>query len=286
MSLRLNKLIPYIFVAPNVLVVLIFAIYPLISNFFVSFTIGPEGTPTFVGFDNYITMAEDKAFWTAAKNTFYYSALLVIPTVILSLILAIGLNRNIPFRNTLRAVYLLPHLLSWAVIGLIWRWMYSSNNGILNSILTDLGLPTSRWILDPDLTIPSLALTGIWAGVGYYMIIYLAGLQGISGTYYEAAKIDGANRWQQFWYITLPALKPITVLIINLSVISSFRVFEQVYVMTGGGPGRASFVLVLYIYIKGLQENSMGYAAALSVVLFGVLILLTLLLNRLIKDND
>lgn len=286
MNLRLNRLAPYVFVTPNVLVVVIFAIYPLLSNLMMSFTDGPMGTPTFVGFDNYFRMAEDQAFWIAAKNTVFYSFLLVVPTVVLSLLLAIGLNRKMPLRNTMRAIYLLPHLLSWAVIGLIWRWLYSSNHGILNTLLESIGLPPSRWILDPELTIPCLALTGIWAGVGYYMMIYLAGLQGISGTYYEAAKIDGANRVQQFWHITVPQLRPITMLIVNLSVLSSFRVFEQVYVMTGGGPGRASFTLVLYIFIKGLQESSLGYAAALSVVLFAILIALTLLLKRLFNDND
>lgn len=283
---KANRIAPYLFVLPNILVVLLFAIYPLVANFITSFTDGSVGNATFVGFDNYYNAAHDPSFWISLKNTLYYTVLLVPPTILLSLLIAIGLNRAIPMKNTIRAIYLLPYLLSWSVIGLIWRWIFSSNYGILNNILANFGLPPLRWILDPNLTIPSLALVGIWAGVGYYMMIYLAGLQGISGVYYEAAKIDGANKWQQFIHITIPQLKPITTLIIILSVTSSFRVFEQIYVMTGGGPGRASFVLVLYIFIKGFNEFSPGYAAALSVILFLILLLVTLLQHKLMNSDD
>lgn len=286
MSNRLNRIAPYVFVLPNILVVLLFAIYPLAANFVLSFTDGSFGTTTFIGFDNYIAVARDESFWTSLKNTLYYTLLLVPPTIVLSLVIAVGLNRAMPFKNTIRAAYLLPYLLSWSVIGLIWRWIFSSNYGILNNYLAAFGLPPLRWILDPDLTIPSLALVGVWAGVGYYMMIYLAGLQGISGVYYEAAKIDGANKWQQFIYITVPSLKPITTLVIILSVTASFRVFEQIYVMTGGGPGRASFVLVLYIFIKGFEEFSPGYAAALSVILFLIILSITLLQQRLLNKED
>ncbi|GGG03455.1 carbohydrate ABC transporter permease [Paenibacillus abyssi] len=286
MNSRFNRIAPYVFVLPNILVVVLFAIYPLIANFVLSFTEGSFEETTFVGFDNYILAFKDESFWISLRNTLYYTLLLVPPTIVLSLVIAVGLNRAMPLKNTIRAVYLLPYLLSWSVIGLIWRWIYSSNYGILNNLLASVGLPPLRWILDPNLTIPSLAFVGIWAGVGYYMMIYLAGLQGISGTYYEAAKIDGANKWQQFIYITVPSLRPITTLIVILAVTSSFRVFEQIYVMTGGGPGRASFVLVLYIFIKGFNEFSIGYAAALSVILFLILLVITILQQKLLNRDE
>jgi ABC-type sugar transport system permease subunit len=286
MNSRANRMAPYLFVLPNILLVLLFAIYPLVANFILSFTDGSTSTTTFVGFDNYYNAMHDPSLWISLRNTLYYTLLLVPPTIVLSLVIAIGLNRAMPLKNTIRAVYLLPYLLSWSVIGLIWRWIFSSNYGILNNMLVSIGLPPLRWILDPNLTIPSLALVGIWAGVGYYMMIYLAGLQGISGVYYEAAKIDGANKWQQFVHITVPQLKPITTLIIILAVTSSFRVFEQIYVMTGGGPGRASFVLVLYIFIKGFNEFSPGYAATLSVILFIILLFVTLIQHKLLNRDD
>lgn len=286
MRTKKERFIPYLFVLPNVIIVVVFAIYPLIANFFMSFTDGPIGVPNFIGFDNYVEMWNDKSFRISLANTLYYSLLLSVPTVIISLALAVGLNRVILLKSTLRAVYLLPHLFSWVVIGLIWKWMYSSNYGILNNILESIGLPSLRWILDPKMTMPCLALTGIWAGVGYYMVIFLTGLQSVPSSLYEAAQIDGANRKQQFWHITVPALRPIIILVVNLVVIASFRVFDQIYVMTGGGPGRSSFVMVLYIYIKGMQEGELGYASALSVVFFLVLFLLTLLLKRLMSDKE
>ncbi|MGI6726859.1 MAG: carbohydrate ABC transporter permease [Christensenellales bacterium] len=278
---RKTKLVPYLFIFPNVLIVVLFAIYPLLANLVMSFTTGAIGVSQFNWFDHYLIMLNDRYFRIALLNTLYFVFLMTLPTVFLSLVLAIGLNRIRLMKSTLRAIYLLPHLFSWVVVGLIWRWMYSSNNGILNSILMSLDFRTSRWILDPKLTLPCLALTGIWAGVGYYAVIFLAGLQSVPSGLYEAAKIDGANSFQQFRFITVPALRPIIILVVNLVVISSFRVFDQIFVMTGGGPGRASFVMVLYIYIKGMQEGNLGYASALSVVFFLVLLLVTVILRKL-----
>lgn len=281
-----KRWIPYVFILPNVLIVLAFAVYPLVSNFLMSFTDGPIGTVNFIGFKNYIQIWNDRSFKKALLNTLYYTFLMSVPTLILSLLLAVGLNSVKRFKSVLRAVYLLPHLFSWVVIGLIWKWIYSSNYGIINSILAKFGSGPMKFLLDPDMTLPCLAITGIWAGVGYYMVIFLAGLQSISSTYYEASQIDGANRIQQFWYITIPSLRPIIIIVVNLVIIASFRVFDQIYIMTGGGPGRASFVMVLYIYIKGMQEGKMGYASALSVVFFIILLALTLLIRKIIPDSD
>lgn len=277
------RLAPYLFIAPNILVVLLFAIYPLVQNVLTSLT---DGQGSFVGLDNYATMTSDEGFMSSVRNTLFYTILVVPVTVALSLLVALGLNRVMPLKRTIRAAFLLPYLLSWSVSGLVWRQMFSTDNGIINSILSALGLPTSGWLLDPNMTIVSLSMVGVWAGLGYYMMIYLAGLQSVPTSLYEAARLDGANRVQQFRYVTLPALRPITSLVLILSIISSFRVFEQIFVMTGGGPGRASFVLVLYVYIKAFTEFSLGYAAALATVLFLALLVITVALQKLLKSDD
>jgi multiple sugar transport system permease protein len=279
-----SRVAPYVFVLPNVLLVLVFAIYPLLSNVGLSFT--GRNLDDFVGLENYRRMVDDRAFAEALKNTLYYTVLLVPPTVVLSLAAAVAMNRKVPFQKTIRAAFLLPYLISWSVVGLIWRLMFSSDSGILNRMLRSVGLPQVDWLLDPQMVIPSLALVGIWAGVGYYMVIYIAALQGIPSVLYEAAKIDGASTWEQFRFITLPALRPITSMISILALIASFRVFEQIYVMTGGGPGRSSFVLVLYIFIQAFSEFSISYAATIAVVLFASLLALTALLRRITRDED
>ena len=286
MSVRKRKLIPYLLIAPNILIVVLFAIYPLIANLFTSFTDGSFGMTNFIGFDNYVRLFQDRSFSPSLINTLWYSLYLSVPTLVLSLLLAVGLNSVIHLKSTLRSSYLLPHLFSWVVIGLIWKWMYSSNYGILNALLERIGIPAQRWLLNPKMTLPCVAFTGIWANVGYYMVIFLTGLQSISPNYYEAAEIDGASGVKQFLYITIPSLRPIILLVINLVVIASFRVFDQIFVMTGGGPGRASFVMVLYIYIKGMQEGELGYASALSVIFFCVLMLVTCLLRLLLRDRE
>lgn len=277
------RLAPYLFIAPNILVVLLFAIYPLVQNVLTSFT---DGQGSVVGLDNYATMTSDDGFMSSLRNTLFYTLLVVPVTVALSLLVAVGLNRFMPLKRTIRAAFLLPYLLSWSVSGLVWRQMFSTDNGIINSMLAALGLPRSGWLLDPNMTIVSLSMVGVWAGLGYYMMVYLAGLQSVPTSLYEAARLDGATRVQQFRYVTLPALRPITSLVLILSIISSFRVFEQIFVMTGGGPGRASFVLVLYVYIKAFTEFSPGYAAALATVLFLALLVITVTLQKLLKGED
>lgn len=277
------RLAPYLFIAPNILVVLLFAIYPLVQNVLTSLTDSSGG---FAGLDNYTGMLSDEGFMSSLRNTLFYTILVVPVTVALSLLVAVGLNRIMPLKRTIRAAFLLPYLLSWSVSGLVWRQMFSTDNGIINSALSAVGLPTSGWLLDPNMTMVSLSMVGVWAGLGYYMMIYLAGLQSVPTSLYEAARLDGATRVQQFRYVTLPALRPITSLVLVLSVIASFRVFEQIYVMTGGGPGRASFVLVLYVYIKAFTEFSLGYAAAIATVLFLALLVITVTLQKLLKSDD
>ncbi len=276
---------PYLFLLPQLLLVGLFSAYPFVYNLILSFQKFDFAGNRFVGFNNYRHLISDPIFWETLKNTLFYTIEAVPLTVLLALLAAIGLNQKIKGRLFFRTAYLFPNLLSWVVIGLTWQWMYSVNYGFFNQVLKGLGFQGIRWLQDPKLTIPSIVVASVWHDLGYYMIILLAGLQSISPTYYEAAKIDGATSWNQFRFITLPLLKPILFVVLVLSMINSFKIFDQIYVMTGGGPGRASLMIVNYIISVAVTEMNMGYAATLSVVLFAVVFGLTLIQRYFFKDN-
>jgi multiple sugar transport system permease protein len=281
---RWQASVPHLFLFPQLILVGLFSLYPFVYNIILSVQEFGLAGGRFVGLENYRRLLSDPVFWIAMKNTTYYTLLTVPPTSALALLAAIGLNQRLHGMAFFRTVYLFPNLVSWVVIGLIWQWMYSVNYGVLNQALRALGLQELRWLQDPTLTIPSIAIASVWHDLGYYMVIFLAGLQSISPTIYEAARIDGANAWAQFRLITIPLLRPILFLVLVLSMINSFKVFDQIYVMTGGGPGRASLMIVNYIISVAMEEMRMGYASAISVVLFAVT--LTVLQKRVFRGND
>lgn len=280
------RLAPYLFVLPNVAIVVALALYPFAYNLYLSTQRWRPGSSSFVGLENYLRLLGDPVFHQSVLNNLVYMAGVVPLTLILSLLVAIGLNEKIPARSALRSLYFLPYLFSWSVAGIIWRWIYSSNYGILNIILESFGIPPQQWLLNPNLVLPSIMVATVWSSLGYYMVIFLAGLQGISPTYYEAAKVDGAGVWARFQHITLPALRPITFMVVVLAVMNSFRIFEQIYVMTGGGPARASFVLVLYLYVTGFVEQDVGYAAAMATALLVIMLAFTYLQTRVFAEGD
>lgn len=279
-------MVPYIFLLPQLLLVGAFAFYPLVYNLILSFQDVGMISRGFVGLDQYSLLLKDEIFWTSLKNTIYYTIGTVPLTTIVALLAAFALNQQIAGKKFLRTVYLFPYLISWVVIGLVWQWMYSTNYGIFNHLLNLVGLPGLRWLQDPKMTIPSIIIASVWHDLGYYMVIFLAGLQSISPIYYEASMIDGANKWDQFRRITLPLLKPILFIVLVLSMINAFKVFDQIYVMTGGGPGRASLMLVNYILSVALTEMRLSYAAAISIVLFIIIMILTVLQRVFFKDSD
>jgi ABC-type sugar transport system permease subunit len=276
--------VPYLFIAPNILLVLIFSFYPLVYNFILSTQEWSLKGTKFVAFDNYVKLWQDSVFWTAVGNTIFFTFGVVPPTVVLALAIAIGLNRQIWGRLALRSAYLLPNMISWVVVGLIWKWLFSANYGILNAFLNAMHLPEQLWLQDPRLTLPCIIVANIWGNVGYYMVIFLAGLQSIPLTYYEAAEIDGAGGWSKFRFITLPLLRPIFFMVTVLSIVNSFRAFDQIYVMTGGGPGRASLVMVLYIYLSAFEVSDLSYAATMAVILFGIVFGLTLIQKKVFGE--
>lgn len=278
--------VPYLFLLPQIILVGTFSLYPFIYNLILSFQEYRFSGNQFIGLSNYTELFADPVFRQTVINTLVYSLGTVPLTIFVALFTAMALNQKIKGRAFFRTAFLLPYLVSWVVIGIIWQWMYSIDYGVFNQLLNFIGLPSVRWLQDPKLTIPSIVVASVWHDVGYYMVIILAGLQSISPSYYEAAGIDGANAWQQFKSITLPLLKPILFIVVVLSVIHSFKVFDQIFVMTAGGPGRASLMMVNYIISLTTEEMRLGYASALSMVLFVVIFILTIVQRVIFKDKD
>jgi len=256
-------------VLPALFFLIIFQFWPIINSVVVSFFNYNmvADVKTWVGGENFSHMMHDPIFWKTVKNTFYYFILKVPVQMALALFLAILVRQ--PFRGvgTIRTIILIPTITSMVVVSTIWGLMYHPNNGLFNGILQSLNLPPQKFLIDTKQAMPSLAVMTIWKDVGFNMIFFLAGLMSIPEEYYEAAKIDGANRWQLFLHVTLPLLSGTTIFVLITSMIAAFKVFTPVFIMTKGGPASATRVIVLYIYENAFVYNKMGYAAAISVVL-------------------
>lgn len=284
---RAIKIAPYIFIAPNILLFLTFMIIPILFTFYISFQEwGILGEPVFVGLGNYISMLSDKVFWISLWNTVYYTVGTVPFEMVLGLAGAILLNRKIPLRAFFRSVFFAPVVVSLVASGLIWSWMYNPNYGLFNHLLSMVGINGINWLASPEWAMPAVIITTLWVRIGYCLVIYLAGLQAIPGTLYEAAEIDGANSWQKFWYMTLPLLKNTTIFVLVIEVIHGFMVFDLIYTMTNGGPGYSTTVIVQYIYQKAFVEGDMGYASAIGTVFFLMIMSLTALQLRLGREKS
>ena len=279
---RRNTLIAYSFILPNFLGFLCFALIPVLFSFILSFMQWDSANPIkFVGLDNFAKMFNDETFKISFANTLYYTAGTVILTLIASLILALILNKNIKGRVIFRAIFFFPYVASLIAVAVVWNMLFHPDMGPVNSLLVSLGISNPpRWSASVEWAMPTVIGLSVWKGMGYYMIVYLAALQGIPSELYEAAVIDGANSWQQFRYVTLPMLTPTTFFVVMMLVISSFKVFDTIYIMTQGGPGRATNVLVYHIYNTAFIRFEFGYASAISVVLFLVVLAITLVQFR------
>ena len=265
------------FASPQMLGLLVFGLIPLVSVFFLSLVhwdgLGPI---QFVGLSNFTDQLSDPDFQTALVNTIYYTLLVVPGGIILALLVALGLNK-VRGRDTYRVFYFMPVITSSVAVSVIWLWLLNGDFGLINSYLHLLfGIHGPNWLTNPRLVLPSLAAVSIWWGLGINMVLFLAGLQGISTAYMEAAQIDGAGRLQTFWNVTLPLLSPTLFFITVITVIGSFQVFDISYVMTGGGPVHASYTLVMHIYDLAFQKFTFGAASAVAVILFAILLALTL----------
>jgi multiple sugar transport system permease protein len=283
-SRRREALAALLFLAPSLVGFLIFMAGPLLASLGFSLLEWNLLTPpTWLGFDNYQQLLRDPEFWSSLWATIYYTLVSVPLGMVSALLLALALNQQFRGIAIYRTLYFIPVVSSMIAVALMWRWMYNPTSGILNYVLNNLfslfGLPWTApdWLQSRTWAMPAIILMSVWKGLGYNMVLYLAGLQGIPRHLYEAAEIDGASGWHKFRHITLPLLTPTTFFIVIISIIGSFQVFEQAYIMTQGGPARATVTSVYYIYENGFQWYRMGYASAVAWVLFALIMLVTLI---------
>jgi len=271
----------YLFIAPNVLTFFVFTLFSWIFLIFLSFQDwNLLGTREFVGLENYARMLNDRVLRKALVNTLQYAVMFVLPVSAVSLGLASLVNQRLRGMYLFRALYYLPVVTSIAVIALIWKFILIPRpDGIANYLLGLIGVAPKEWLLDVHLALPSITVMQIWSTMGYYMILWLAGLQGVPEEMYEAARIDGAGRWQIFRYVTVPMLKPTTIFIVMIGSIGAFQMFGPPYMLTGGGPVRATTTMVYYIWQQAFNRYRMGYASSVSLLLF-VLILIASLIQR------
>ncbi|BFM38889.1 sugar ABC transporter permease [Synechocystis sp. LKSZ1] len=277
---RWPGLIPYLFLLPALLILGLAVFYPAIQAFSLSFTqydLDLSQAPRWVGLKNFQKLAGDAVFWQALRNTFFYW-LGVVPVLVLApLGLAILVNQKLRGMAWFRMAYYTPVIISMVVAGIAWKALYTSD-GIFNQILRWIGLSQGiPWLTSPDLALWSVMLVTIWKGLGYYMVIYLAGLQGIPADLYEAAAIDGSDGWQKHWDITLPLMRPYLLLVAVISSISAMKVFEEIYIMTQGGPLNHSKTVVYYVYERAFRDLEMNYASAIGLVLFLFIFVFSLL---------
>lgn len=267
----------FLLLLPNLLGFLIFTLFPVVAAFLLSFTKYDMMSPIkWIGLGNYFELLNDSTFKQVLINTLYYSVFTVPIGATISLFLAIALDRRTKLVKFYRAVYFLPVISSMVAVAMVWQWIYNPEFGLINYLLSLVGIKGPSWLTDTVWAMPAIIVVNIWKGLGFNMLLFLAGLQGISNSYYEAADIEGARWWTKFTRITLPLLSPTTFFVLVMSFISSFQVFDSVFLMTGGGPGRSTSVLVHYLYQNAFQYFRMGYASALAYVLFFLVFLVTL----------
>lgn len=271
----------FAFISPWLIGFIAFSGGPIIASAIISFTEWSIlGTPKFLGLENYRRLAADPNFWTALGNTIYYTIGSVVLITIASLLAALLLNQKLRGVRFFRTLYFLPSVTSGVAIAILFSWMYNPEFGVINYMLYKVGIIGPNWLFDEFWAMPAIIFMSLWT-IGSNMMIILAGLQDIPQSLVEASRLDGANWWQEFRYVMVPMLSPVLFLVIITSTINSFQVFLQPYVMTGGGPGNATLVLVLYLYQNAFLWWKMGYGASMAWVLAIIILILTLVQFRL-----
>jgi multiple sugar transport system permease protein len=271
----------WIFLAPALILLGLFLLWPIAYLFYLSFTTGSFTIAgvRLVGLKNYLRLLLTPDFWQVLSNTAYFTIATVIPSLIIPLGLAVLLNRSFALRGILRTAYFIPSITSLVAAGLGFRWLFQTE-GPVNALLNSINIEPIPWLGSTIWAMPVLILLSIWKQLGFNMVVFLAGLQAIPPSRYEAAELDGANSWQQFWHITLPGLRPTLVFATVTTAIFTLRSFEQVYVITGGGPLNSTNLLVYYIYDQAFAQFDFGYAAAAATVLLAVTLVLVYLQLR------
>lgn len=280
-----RNLTAYAFVLPNFIGLFVFTLLPILFVFILS-VMKWDGANAmkFVGFDNYIRLISDSTFKISFNNTIYYAVGTVPITIVVSLGLALILNAKIKGRNFFRTIFFFPYVSSLIAVVVVWNMIFHPDMGPVNQFLTAIGIDSPpRWAASTKAAMPTVILFSVWKYMGYYMVMYLAALQGIPQELYEAADLDGTNAWERFRYITLPMLTPTTFFVCIMLTIQCFKVFDIIYAMTNGGPGRSTNVLVYYIYNQAFREFNFGYASAISIILFAVVLIITIVQFRMEK---
>jgi multiple sugar transport system permease protein len=273
--------------APYAAFLVVFAIYPIVFALVLVFLQWDlVTTPTFAGADNIRLLLNDGRFWRAVANTFVFLSIHVPLQIVTALVLALALNRQLAGRSFWRAAFFLPVVISGAVVAILWSNLYATDVGLINRLLMKIGIAPVPWLTDPRTAMPAIAVMVTWKNVGFYVIIYLAGLQYIPRSCQEAIEIEGASAWQRFRYLTLPSLLPQTILVVTLSTINGFQLFIEPYVMTGGGPLRRTYSVVLYLYNNAFAYQKMGYAATIGVALALIIGLVVFAQRRLIGKAE
>jgi multiple sugar transport system permease protein len=278
----------FYFLFPSFLTLTLFVFWPILNSFLLSFRDWSllETTHPYIGLANYYELMQDERFWNAVYRTIYYTLSSVPLSIVLALGLALLIHLPLKGMTFFKAIYFLPVISSFAVIAIIWSFLMDPDIGLLSYYMKLMGLPVSDWLRSPIWALPAVILVAVWKNVGFNMVILLAGLGEIPESLYEAAKLDGAGTFRRFWNITLPMLRHTLLFVIIISVISSFQVFDQVYVMTRGGPMFTTETIVYFIYHHGFNVLNMGYASSASWLLFVVILLITLFQLRIFKYNE
>ncbi|MBI2938913.1 MAG: sugar ABC transporter permease [Chloroflexi bacterium] len=285
---RSQTIFGWIWLTPILLYFAYFSYYPIFSALSMSFHRWSLTIPErpFIGLGNYVWVFNDPTFWISLTNTLYFAAVYVAACLVLGLVLGtLIFSFREPFKSIMQTVVFLPVMTSMVVAAQVWDLMYMPGYGILNYLLGFVGLGPYMWLQSPQTVMPAIIILSVWKGLGYFVVLFIAGLTTIPYHLYEAASIDGASPFQAFWRISLPLLTPTTLFCLVTGSIGAFQVFTQVYATTRGGPGKASHVLLLYLYDHGFRFFEMGRASAIAFILFGLVLIVTLIQLRLLRSQ-
>lgn len=274
-----ENLVAYLYLLPTLAILGAFSFYPVVRAFLISLTDWNPMEPRFIGLDNYHDLLRDAEFWKAIGHTIYYVVGTVPAGIAIALGVALLLNVPIAARGFYRLAYFTPYITTVVAVSMVWGWIYDSRYGLLNYLLQLVHLPTHKWLLDPNWSMPALIIMSIWKTLGFNVVIFLAGLQNVDRELQEAARVDGAGGWMVFRHITWPLLSPVTFFVSIIAVIGAFKVFTEVYVLFGptGGPLRSVTTIVFFVWEKAFREFKLGYGAAASYVLFGIIFVITVI---------
>jgi ABC-type sugar transport system permease subunit len=288
-----DDLVGWAFAAPFVILFVVFLAFPILASFLLSFTsfglrdiANPVGTSV-IGIKNYVDLFADPKFWKALFNTFYFVVVGVPVTLAIGLLIATALSRGITrFRTAFRVGYYLPVITSIVAIAVVWRFLLNPDAGLINMLLGGLGIKGPAWLADPVFAMPSIIAMAVWRNLGFAMVVFLAGLQTIPATLYEAAGIDGAGRWQAFRYVTIPMLRPTILFMTVITTIGYLQLFEEPFVMTLGGPLDSTLSITMYMYQQGFTFFHQGYASAIAYVLFVIVALIAFLQFKFLRSDE